>query len=332
MALPIGAGQCRERAKRANHVDTRRREDDARGGHVSGLRCGVLRAALDEPLHGSAPTAPRGWLLLEHPGPWPSDETRADLAPEVVGFMAAARKLKVRPQLIRRTRGRRRSPHQVYLAFSGPQPWLRGGEVADLREIVGLDLAAVARGDQVDFGTVQHERIILVCAHGRHDACCAHAGRPAADALAREHGDAVWETTHLGGHRFAATAVTLPEGIYHGALDAASAPAVGAATLRGEVVLAHYRGKAGLSGAAQSAEWYARTEFGVLDVAAVAHQGAQHIDDETDRVDLLVAGRLLSVTVHRRLSGCARALSCDAQELERPDTHDLVSIEVHAAA
>lgn len=299
---------------------------------MSQLRCGVLRAALDEPLHGSAPTAPRGWLLLEHPGPWPADETDTDLPPEVVELMGRARKLKFRPQLIRRTRGRRRSPHQVYLASSGPHPWMRGAEVADLRELVGLDLGAVARGERIDFGTPEYERILLVCAHGRHDACCAHAGRPAADALARELGDAIWETTHLGGHRFAATTVTLPEGTYHGALDPANGPAVGAATLRGEVVLRHYRGRAGLPGAAQSAEWFARSEFGVVDVAAVAHRGVVRIDDETTCVDLVVAGRQLTVTVRRVVSGCARALSCDASELERPDTHTLVAIEGHVAA
>lgn len=299
---------------------------------MTDLRCGVLRAALGEPLHGSAPTAPRGWLLMEHPGPWPADETDTDLPPEVVDLMGAARKLKIRPQLIRRTRGRRRSPHQVYLAGGGSQPWMRGAEVADLRELVGLDLAAMARGERLDFGTPEYERIILVCAHGRHDACCAHAGRPAADALARELGEAVWETTHLGGHRFAATAVTLPEAIYHGALDPATGPAVAAATLRGEVVLRHYRGRAGLSGAAQSAEYFARSEFGVVDVAAVAHQGVVKLDEDTTRVDLLVAGRMLTVTVRRTLSSCARALSCDAAELERPDTHTLVGIESRAAA
>ncbi len=292
----------------------------------------MLRAALDEPLHGTAPTAPRGWLLMEHPGPWPSEETETDLPREVVELMSAARKAKIRPQLIRRTRGRRRTPHQVYLAFSGSQPWMRGAEVADLRELVGLDLAALARGERVDFGTPEYRRIILVCAHGRHDACCAHAGRPAADALARELGDAVWETTHLGGHRFAATSVTLPEATYHGALEPVGGPAIAAATLRGEVVLRNYRGKAGLSGAAQSAEWFARSEFGVVDVAAVAHQGTVTIDEETTRVEMLVAGRMLSVTVRRILSGCARALSCDASELERPDTHILVAIEGHAAA
>jgi hypothetical protein len=269
---------------------------------------------------------------MEHPGPWPAEETDAELAPEVVELMGKARKLKIRPQLIRRTRGRRRSPHQIFLAHSGRQPWLRAGEVDDLLELVDLDLGAVARGRPVDFGQPYDGRLILVCAHGRHDACCAHAGRPAADALARDLGDPVWETTHLGGHRFAATAVTLPEATYHGALTAESASTVGAATLRGQVVLDHYRGKAGLSGAAQSAEFYARTEFGVLDVAAVAHQGEMKLDDETSRVDLLVAGRMLSVTVRRQLSFCARALSCGAAELERPDTHVLVTIESHLAA
>lgn len=299
---------------------------------MTDLRCGVLRAALDEPLHGSAPTAPRGWLLLEHPGPWPAEETDTDLPPEVVEFMRKARKLKIRPQLIRRTRGRRRSPHQVYLAHNGAAPWLRGAEVADLREVLDLDLAAFARGEHLNFGTPEYRRIILVCAHGRHDACCAHAGRPAADALARALGDAVWETTHLGGHRFAATAVTLPEATYHGALNPTLGPAIAAATLRGEVVLAHYRGRAGLSGAAQSAEWFARSEFGVVDVAAVAHQGVTKVDADTTQVDLLVAGRLVSVTVRKVLSFCARALSCDAAELERPDTHVLVAIETHIAA
>jgi hypothetical protein len=269
---------------------------------------------------------------MEHPGPWPADEADAGLAPEVVELMAKARKLKIRPQLIRRNRGRRITPHQIFVVHNGPLPWMRAAEVEDLRDLVDLDLAAVARGEPIAFGDPYDRRLILVCAHGRHDACCAHAGRPTVDALARDLGNPVWESTHLGGHRFAATAVTLPEAVYHGALNGENAPAVGAATLRGEIVLEHYRGKAGLSGAAQSAEFYARSEFGVLDVAAVAHQGAVKLDEDTTRVDLLVAGRQLSVTVRRQFSFCARALSCGSAELERPDTHVLVSIESHVAA
>ena len=45
--------------------------------------------------------------------------------------------------------------------------------------------------------------LLLVCTHGRRDACCAQFGRPTAMALARRYGTAVWETTHVGGDRFA---------------------------------------------------------------------------------------------------------------------------------
>lgn len=293
------------------------------------MRCGVLRAALDEPLHGSAPTAPIAWLLLEHPGPWPYEETDAALPPEAAALMKAARRLKIRPQLIRRTRDRRSSPHRVYLAHSGgPRPWLRVGEVEDLADLAQLDLAALARGEHIYFGTESTERLVLVCTHGRHDACCALTGRPAAEAIAAEHPQAVWETTHLGGHRFAATFVTLPEGIYHGAMTALTAPAVAAATLRGEVVPDFYRGRAGMPAAAQSAEYFARREYGVFEVSAVAHHGIGALDENTVRVALTLAGRPLSVTVRRVQGGCARAVSCGVGDLERPEHHDLVAIDL----
>ncbi len=298
------------------------------------MRCGVLRAALGEPLHGSAPTSPTAWLLVEHPGPWPYEGTDAALPTEAVALMRAARKLKIRPQLIRRPRARRHGPHTVYLAYSGgPRPWLRVGEVEDLRDLAQLDLAALARGEHVYFGAESTERLVLVCTHGRHDQCCALTGRPAADAIAQEYPQSVWETTHLGGHRFAATFVTLPEASYHGAMTAQTAPAVAAATMRGEVVPAYYRGRAGLSSAAQSAEFFARRQFGVVEVAAVAHHGTVALDDATVRVALTVGGRPLSVTVRRVLGGCARATSCGAAaELERPDFHVLVGIASIAAA
>lgn len=297
------------------------------------MRCGVLRAALGEALHGSAPTAPIAWLLLEHPGPWPYEETESALPAEAVELMTAARKLAIRPQLIRRARSRRTSPHQVYLAYSGgPRPWLRAGEVDDLRDLAVLDLAALARGEHPYFGVESTERIVLVCTHGRHDPCCALTGRPAAEAIAAEHPESVWETTHLGGHRFAATFVTLPEATYHGATTPATAPGVAAATLRGEVVPAHYRGRAGLAAAAQSAEYFARREFGVLDFAGIAHQGTVALDADTVRVSLTVSGRPLTVTVRRTLSGCARAVSCGAGALERAEHHALVAIDLVAAA
>jgi hypothetical protein len=55
--------------------------------------------------------------------------------------------------------------------------------------------------------------MLLVCTNGRRDVCCALWGQrfyAAAAALLPN----VWQTTHLGGHRFAATAVSLPAAEY----------------------------------------------------------------------------------------------------------------------
>lgn len=69
-------------------------------------------------------------------------------------------------------------------------------------------------------------RDILVCAHGSHDRCCArygapfhfHAGEIISNLCMDDH-VRIWKTTHFGGHRFAPTAIDLPEGRYYGALE-----------------------------------------------------------------------------------------------------------------
>ena len=69
----------------------------------------------------------------------------------------------------------------------------------------------------------QGVRDLVVCTHGRHDACCGKFGYPVYETLRREHADAdglrVWRASHLGGHRFAPTLVDYPEGRYWGRLE-----------------------------------------------------------------------------------------------------------------
>lgn len=75
-------------------------------------------------------------------------------------------------------------------------------------------------------------RDILVCTHGSHDKCCSRYGSPfyfhAADTIDNLGLDNVriWKTTHFGGHRFAPTAIDLPEGRYYGALEQDSFKAI----------------------------------------------------------------------------------------------------------
>lgn len=98
------------------------------------------------------------------------------------------------------------------------------------------------------------ERMYLVCVHGRRNRCCARFGGPLARALASGYADDLWETTHLGGHKFAANMVLLPHGLYYGQCDMDTAVAAIEAYRRGEILARRFRGRAGQDTATQQAE------------------------------------------------------------------------------
>lgn len=59
---------------------------------------------------------------------------------------------------------------------------------------------------------------VFVCAHTRHDVCCAVLGRKVSAVLHQQWPERVWETSHLGGDRFAANALLLPTQVMVGRL------------------------------------------------------------------------------------------------------------------
>lgn len=210
--------------------------------------CAALcRAACESPLNTAPPRA-RAWLLVEHPGPWPAFGWPDDLPAAAVAALSEAPAHDVRPQLIRRPDRARRVPNaDRTVLVAGGRPgarWLERRLTDDLGDLAKLELGALADGGPPGFGEPVPDRVLIVCTHAKRDACCARYGAPVArDLTAR--GLPVWETTHLGGDRFAANLVCLPDGTYHGILDRESACDVAFACLRGEVTAPFYRGTAG---------------------------------------------------------------------------------------
>lgn len=100
---------------------------------------------------------------------------------------------------------------------------------------------------------------LFVCTDGKHDRCCALRGRPLLLALRAEiarRGDStcVVESSHLGGHRFAANCLALPAGELYGRLDPEDAPALLEQLSGGRVYARRYRGRLGLGERLQTAE------------------------------------------------------------------------------
>jgi hypothetical protein len=303
--------------------------------------CAAICRTLDESLAGTAPEAASGWLLIEHPGPWPAFGLPEDLPLPVTRFARRALGHGVRTQLIRRADrdGRRPAAAPLVMIAGGPSGhrWIERRTLdttrtEDRRALMELDLASFAAAAAPGFGAAAAP-VFLVCTHGRREVCCARYGRPVAQALQEQFGAAVWETTHVGGDRFAANLVLLPAGVYFGRLDPAHAVRVARLALAGELDLESARGTAGLPPLAQAAELFLRAALAATRLDAVRYLGSAGL---TARFGVRHANaaapgdpvreQVHTVEVRPGEPGAARLTSCGDGTFEAPAPYVLVGI------
>ena len=158
-----------------------------------------------------------------------------------------------RVQLIRRPGAGRDNPSiTLFHALLGPRgATVRRAQLHSLEELG--DFRTPEDLDRIGFEPWA-EPLWFVCTNGRRDMCCAVKGRAVTSALAREWPEGTWETTHLGGHRWAATLLALPSGLMLGRLTPDIAPGVCRLLDKGMVHLENLRGRAGLRQTVQAAE------------------------------------------------------------------------------
>lgn len=232
------------------------------------MRCADAALEASEPLAATAPVA-TCWVVIEQPGPW-GRQALLD-SPLDPGVGAA---------LAERASG---SGTTVLLARHATRParswdpltrraWIadvaRGilleGTLPDPRAALDWDLAAMAEGGLPAFGERRDEPLLLACTHSGRDACCAVLGRALVDATG------LWECSHLGGHRFAATVLVLPDGYLHGRVDPPALGALRAARERDRLHLPTCRGRSAYARPLQCAELAVRAMEGIAEVGAFA--------------------------------------------------------------
>lgn len=200
--------------------------------------CSDTARARHDPMAGTAAPA-RRWLLVEHPGPWATDALASrPFDPALAHRLdAAARSAGGRVLLVRR-HGRRAPTGPLAWAVAdhdGGVRWATWRDPGDLFEAA----AALTQGAP---GQAPAEPLLLVCGHGTHDVCCAVRGRPVAAALSHRWPEQTWECSHVGGDRFAANLLLVPDGLCYGGLDAGTAVDVVERHLRGLVTPGLLRG------------------------------------------------------------------------------------------
>lgn len=244
----------------------------------------VLRCAAFHRGTGASPGGSAGsydaFLCVEVPLPWGRDISEHQpfaalgSGPALIG--ADGRRW--RPQgLVPSVAGSQRVTVLAAEAGTGASPYERRewsvppAEVAGVcRALLGADDAAIAAFDRWRL-EVDPERLdVLVCAHGRRDTCCGSSGPVLVEQSRVALADRVaagrlrlWRTSHTGGHRFAPTALTLPDGAMWAHLDVVSLAAVVDRSAPPAGVLEHCRGVCSAGGPPeQMADLVALSEVG----------------------------------------------------------------------
>jgi hypothetical protein len=268
--------------------------------------CATAARDRRDPLAGTAAPA-RRWLLVEYPGPWAPAalDSRcfgADVAARLGRAAAAAHG---RVLLIRRPGRRPRTERWRWgvLDHGGSAQWgtwRRDVELVEAAELLEAPAVAEPTG-----GAGRADPLLLVCAHALHDTCCAVRGRPVAAALAARWPEATWECSHVGGDRFAANLLVLPDGTCYGNLSDATAVQVAGDHLAGLVTPDHLRGPSTEPPVVQAAVVAAHAHLGPGGPRDLVGAGITAVDADTWRVRLAGRGALpeaveATVTRHRR--------------------------------
>ena len=274
--------------------------------------CAETSRAHAEPLHATASRVDT-WILIEYRGLWAHDAVDGStLSSELKAFLVEERRRlpHARVLFVRRNERRSRDGLLAYVARSTrTERGLRCLELERHDDLIGLDLAAAGE-------PVEHP-LFLVCTHGKHDRCCAKFGRPLYDAIGEQVDDGwAWQSSHIGGDRFAGNLVVLADGVYYGRVEPAEAWPVVEAALGRRVHLPLYRGRSCYGFAAQAAEIAVREATSLLgldDVGVCSIAG----DDEGWRAEVSAAGTDYEVDVHVE-EGALTHLTCSTSRLSRP--------------
>jgi len=293
--------------------------------------CATSSREHGEPLAGTA-TRVDVWLLLEYQGPFgkkATDET--ELPAAVRGHLehALAQLPHSRLQFIRRTLGDREG---VTFSIAVPDeihPRLTTFHLSTMDEIAAIDIVAVVQGDQRYDDHIANTPMVIVCVNGTRDRCCALRGIATANKLAERLGDQVWCTTHLGGHRFAATGVILPYGITFGRLDDADLNEFVADSEGGRIHLPTLRGRSNYEPPAQAADYFLRQQTGLraFDAFRMVSIDALEADRWVVTFAEAISGLLHHMQIKREDSAYDGISSCGSSKAKPSDLYSLVSYE-----
>ncbi len=253
-------------------------------------------------------TAPRCdvWMLIEYTGGWgnqalPESALQQPVIDSLQTWQASTPNAKI---LFIRRSAAPENEYNLYVALSREEdPVLYRVPFAQHHHLQSFDLDGLSRGESRFKRYRVAEPLFIVCTNGRRDLSCARYGPPVFTEFERA-GVNAWQSTHIGGHRFAATVAMLPWGVCYGYINPQDVSDVIVASQRGDVVLEHFRGRSCYEKPTLAADHYLREHLGLR-----ALPGTRLLREEQSgdsewlvRLETLAGGTMHDVRVHAILS------------------------------
>jgi hypothetical protein len=227
--------------------------------------CSQHSLALREPLFATAPRI-EAWILLEYPYPFSAKTfEESSLSEDLKAHLSAALDSIPHSRLLM-------IKQKINLNHSGFDLILVKSSAQDQRitryrmdtydDLFSIDIESSLTSSATIHPGEETSPLFLVCTNGKRDRCCARYGLPVFIELQKFGSGDVWQSSHVGGHRFAANVINLPYGIYYGRLTAPEVQSFVELAKEGEIVLPYYRGRTCYTEEQQAADYFLRKHSG----------------------------------------------------------------------
>ncbi len=280
--------------------------------------CSALSREASEQPFGTASTAD-AWLLLEYSAAWGARAFQeSQLTRAVKAHLKKALQSVPRSRLLFIKRERETRSHLSLFTVRSTETdaSIARVELTDYEQLLNVNLAAILAGEQSAGGERWERPLFLVCTHGKRDKCCAKFGYALYKSLRVDAGDDVWQSSHVGGDRFAANLICFPHGFFYAHVTADAGRQIISQYSQQTVSLNNYRGRCCYPSPIQAAEFFLRSESGLSGINDVRFLDYVPITGNHWRVRFLSpqGGQTYEVYLKSQLSEFQNPLTCQARE------------------
>ena len=246
--------------------------------------CSQYSRDINEPLAGTGGHPGRNLLLSWPAGRWTTSFWQAkDMTEAEQTVCSKVLERGRRINLIDRKGEVPEGEHRLYLMPEGQVIQLPRERLVETLEALLSDTA-----NALPFAPTERP-LVLCCTHGKKDRCCAKFGNAAYRALQAENHQQgnpldLWQATHLGGCRLAATVLALPARHKYGRLAPEQVPDFVQQVKAQRIFVPGFRGSPGLLPAQQCAEVAALAWLEAQGEAAVVEPRAIEESDTEQRI------------------------------------------------